>query len=106
MVQNTDKTVFIFAHVLTNLTISVAKFCDDRLDDLLIQLVISINPIILLWLRLLREATVAVQVVRVVLGVSGLTLRTAHKVVDYVEVIVDHITTRHNVLTFEKDCCA
>lgn len=43
----------------------------------------------------------AVQV-RVVLGVGSLRLRTAHKIVDYVEVIVDHVATRHYVLTLEE----
>jgi hypothetical protein len=53
VVQNTDKAVLVFAHILTNFAISVAKFSDDSLDNLLIELVVSINPIILLWLRLL-----------------------------------------------------
>lgn len=47
----------------------------------------------------------AVQV-GVVLGVGCFRLVTAHKVVDYVEVIVDHVPTSHNILTLEEKCCA
>jgi len=38
----------------------------------------------------------------IVLGVGLLIVRDTHKVVNYVEIVVDNVTTSHDVLVFKQ----
>lgn len=92
LVKDSHEAVLVVQDIVSDFGIWVAKFSDDVLNYLFVQFIL--HPVV----RGSRKKFLS----GVVLGdVAGAVLYT-HEVVDNVEVVVDHVTTRHYVLVVES----
>lgn len=92
LVKHAHKAVLVVEDVVPDFGLLVAEFGDDVLDYLFVQLVL--HPVVgcgsgkqlLGW---------------VVLGVVAGAVLDTHEVVDDVEIVVDHVAARHDVLVVQ-----
>lgn len=94
LIQDPHERIFVRLNIVSHLLLSVAKLGHDRLHDLVVEGLVSPD-----WLPC-REMLLVGEVLSVV-GCL-LCLLHANEVVDYVEIVVDYIATRHNVLVVQQ----